>query len=172
VPTWADDPRIGNRLINARAETVATSPAFRRSFTGRRCIVPADAFYEWQRVGEKTRRPFLIRRRDGAPLAFAGLWSTWRDEAHDAWLRSFTIITTDANRLMAQLHDRMPVVLEPRDWAAWLDPEVHDADRLRAMLHPAAEGVLEAYAVSPLVNSPRNLGPELIRPVDDEVLRD
>ncbi len=170
VPSWAKDPRIGNRLINARAETVTTSPAFRRSFSARRCIVPADAFYEWRRLDEKTRQPYLIRHPDGSPLAFAGLWATWKDEQNDAWLRTCTIITTDANEGMARLHDRMPVILPPEAWALWLDPTVTDAALLRRLLHATPAGELEAYPVAGAINNPRNKGPELARPVEGEVL--
>jgi putative SOS response-associated peptidase YedK len=163
VPSWAKDVKIGNRLINARAETVATSPAFRRSFASRRCIIPADAFYEWRQVDERTRQPYLIHHPDGSPLAFAGLWSLWKDEANEAWLRSCTIITTAANEAMAVLHDRMPVVLPPATWDRWLDPTVTDTALLQAALHASPAGELEAYPVSIAVNSPRNKGPELAR---------
>jgi putative SOS response-associated peptidase YedK len=170
VPSWAKDVKIGNRMINARAETVASSPAFRRSLVNKRCIVPADAFYEWRRVDEKTRQPYLIHHPDGSPLAFAGLWSAWKDEANDAWLHSCTIITTAANEAMAALHDRMPVVL-PRDtWDRWLDPTISDTELLQAFLHASAAGELEAYPVSTAVNSPRNKGAELARPVAGPVI--
>jgi putative SOS response-associated peptidase YedK len=171
VPGWAKDARIGNRLINARADSLATSNAFRRSFEGRRCIVPADAFYEWLRQEGRPNLPFLVRRRDGEPMALAGLWATWHDDVNDAWLRSFTIVTTAANDLMARIHDRMPVVLEREDWARWLDPEVHDRRALQKLLRPAPEGILEAYEVSTEVSNPRNKGAEVIRPISAEVLR-
>jgi putative SOS response-associated peptidase YedK len=171
VPSWAKDPKIGNRMINARAETVATSSAFKRSFGGgRRCIVPADAFYEWRRLDEKTRQPYLIRRPDGGPLAFAGLWSTWKDEKNDAWLRTCTIITTSANEGMEQIHDRMPVILPPEAWDRWLDPSLTDTELLQQLLHATPAGELEAVPISTLVNNPRNKGPELARPVEGEVL--
>jgi len=164
VPSWAKDPKIGSRMINARAETVATSPAFRDSFRRRRCIVPADAFYEWQRMAG-TRQPYAIRRRDGQPLAFAGLWSSWRVAELPEPLRTFTIITTTPNELMAELHDRMPVIL-PRDaWSLWLDPQPGDVGELHGLLVPSPAGELEAFAVASLVNSIRNQGPELIAPL-------
>jgi putative SOS response-associated peptidase YedK len=164
VPSWAKDPKIGSRMINARAETVATSPAFRDSFRRRRCIVPADAFYEWQRLAGR-RQPYAIRRRDGQPLAFAGLWSSWRVPELPEPLRTFTIITTTPNELMAELHDRMPVIL-PRDaWSLWLDPQPGDVGELHGLLVPSPAGELEAFAVAPLVNSTRNQGPELIAPL-------
>ncbi|MFI5262222.1 MAG: SOS response-associated peptidase [Candidatus Limnocylindrales bacterium] len=170
VPSWAKDVKIGNRLINARAETVASSPAFRRSFANHRCIIPADAFYEWRRIDDQTRQPYLIHHPDGSPLAFAGLWSAWKDEANEAWLHSCTIITTAANEAMALLHDRMPVVLPPTAWGRWLDPTFDDPDLLRSLLHASPPGELEAYPVSTAVNSPRNKGPELARPVAGPVL--
>ncbi|MGH2467670.1 MAG: SOS response-associated peptidase, partial [Candidatus Limnocylindrales bacterium] len=115
IPSWAKSPAVGHKMINARAETVATSGAFKRSFATKRCIVPADAFYEWLRREDGPNQPYLIRRRDGLPLAFAGLWSAWHDDTNDLWLRSCTIITTRANELMARIHDRMPVVLAAED---------------------------------------------------------
>jgi len=164
VPSWAKDPKIGSRMINARAETVATSPAFRDSFRRRRCIVPADAFYEWQRMAG-TRQPYAIRRWDGQPLAFAGVWSSWRVPELPEPLRTFAIITTTPNELMAELHDRMPVIL-PRDaWSLWLDPQPVDVGELHGLLVPSPAGELEAFAVAPLVNSIRNQGPELIAPL-------
>jgi len=161
IPSWAKDPKIASRLFNARSETVATSGAFRDSFRKRRCIVPADGFYEWKRDGSD-RQPYLIRRADGGPLALAGLWSAWRDPETDQTRRTFTILTTTPNELMATLHDRMPVLLEPRDWALWLDPELTDVGELHGLLGPTPDDPLEAYPVRPLVNSVRNNGPELL----------
>jgi len=163
IPSWAKDPKIASRLFNARAETVATSGAFRDSFRKRRCIVPADGFYEWRREGS-SRQPFLIHRVDGAPLALAGLWSAWRDPVTEQVQRTFTILTTTPNELIATLHDRMPVILEPRDWDLWLDPTLTDVGELHGLLRPALSQALELYPVRPLVNSVRNDGPELILP--------
>jgi putative SOS response-associated peptidase YedK len=167
VPTWAKDPRIGNRLINARAETVATTPAFRGAFQKRRCLVPADAFYEWERVTPAIRQPNLIRRVDGEPMAFAGLWSPWRDpaEPEGAWLRTFTIVTTTANATLAPIHDRMPVILPPTDWGAWLDPSIAGGAPLLSLLRPAPPDLLVRYPVSRRVNSARNEGPDLVVPL-------
>ena len=164
VPFWSTDPRGAARRINARAETVATSPAYGDSYRRRRCIVPADGFYEWQRDGV-VRRPFFIRRRDGAPLALAGLWSGWRDPITDAIDRTFTILTTTANRSIARLHDRMPVILDPADWARWLDPTTIDTGELHGLLRPAGDEPLEIVPVRPLVNNVRNDGLELIVPI-------
>src|SRR5262245_7474343 len=121
VPGWADDPAIGNRMINARAETAADKPSFRAAFRKRRCLVLADGFYEWQKVGGK-KQPYLIRLRGGEPFAFAGLWEHWERDGRA--VESCTILTTDANGLVKPLHDRMPVILAPQDFALWLDPKV------------------------------------------------
>ncbi|MEA2538282.1 MAG: hypothetical protein QOF11_2516 [Chloroflexota bacterium] len=164
IPPWETDPRRAARRINARAETVASSGAFRDSFRRRRCIVPADGFYEWQRDGS-TRRPYFIHRGDGAPLALAGLWSGWRDPETETVRRTFTIITTGPNRALAGLHDRMPAILEPSAWSLWLDPTTEDVGELHGLLRPAPEEALEIVAVGQLVNNVRNDGPELIRPL-------
>jgi putative SOS response-associated peptidase YedK len=166
VPFWAKDPSIGNRMINARAESVGTSNAYKRSFQRRRCIVPADAFYEWtKREGQQRKQPWLIRRRDGKPLAFAGLWDTWKDaEGHR--LRSCVIITCPANDEIVGLHDRMPVILGESDWADWLDPANHDTPRLQDLLVPAPTDLLELFPVSTDVNNVRNDAPELADPID------
>ena len=166
IPHWATDPRGAARRINARAETVATSPAFADSFRRRRCIVPVDGFYEWQRDGS-TRRPYFVRRPDGEPFALAGLWAGWRDPVRDEIRRTFTILTTTPNRAIARVHDRMPVVLEPAAWPLWLDPELADIGELNGLLRPAADDLLELVAVRPLVNDARNDGPELVVPVAD-----
>jgi len=163
IPSWAKDERIASKLFNARAETLATSGAFRESFKRRRCIVPADGFYEWQRSAG-VRQPFLIHRADGAPLAFAGLWSGWRHPETEQVIRTFTIVTTSANAALSAVHDRMPVILEAADWAHWLDPSTQDLAELEPLLMPAAEAELVLFPVKPLVNNVRNNGPELIEP--------
>lgn len=169
VPFWAKDPSVGSRMINARAETIAEKPAYARPFEQRRCLVPADGFYEWQsRPDHKGKQPFHIRRRDGEPLAIAALWDSWRPErGSDAGrLVSCVLITTDSNELLRPLHDRMPVVLQPSVWDAWLDPDNHDIDALAALLAPAPEDLLEAIPVSTAVSNVRNDGPELLEPID------
>jgi len=173
VPSWAKDTSIGDRLINARADTVATKPAYRRAFQRRRCIIPADGFYEWRAIpGRRQKQPYFITRRDREPLAFAGLWEFWRDPAtpDGPGLRSCVIVTTDANEALAPIHDRMPVVLPEVAWAAWLDPANHDAEALEGLLVPAPAGELEWYPVSTLVNRPANNGPELVEPAPPETL--
>ena len=165
IPHWAEDPKIGNRMFNARAETLASSPAFRDAFRRRRCLVPVDSFYEWRRE-DKIRQPFRIVRSDGRPLALAGLWSGWRDADTGEVRRTFSIVTTIPNELMRSIHDRMPVVVPPESWATWLDPAPPDPGELQALLIPAADGILEAYQVSRAVNNVRNDGPSLIEPLE------
>ncbi len=168
VPSWAEDPKIGDRLINARAESVAGKPAFKTAFRKRRCILPADGFYEWQAVkGRKQKQPMFIHRRDGEPIAFAGLWEVWRDHAvPDApWLLSCAIVTTRANAKMAPIHDRMPVMLPEVAWDTWLDTRIDDNARLEALLVPPPDDIIELWPVATLVNSAQNNGPELVERV-------
>ncbi|MCI0400355.1 MAG: SOS response-associated peptidase [Gammaproteobacteria bacterium] len=160
IPSWSKDPRIGARMINARAETVAGKPAFRSAFKRRRCLVPADGFYEWAKQG-KVKRPYYIARRDKEPFAIAGLWETWAVGAHEP-IQSCALVTTDANSSISKLHDRMPVILKPTDYATWLDPEHCDTDQLRSLLRPLTGISLTAYPVSTRVNSPRNDDAECI----------
>jgi|HubBroStandDraft_2_1064218.scaffolds.fasta_scaffold32425_1 putative SOS response-associated peptidase YedK len=174
VPFWAKDANVGAKMINARAETVAVKPAFRRAFTKRRCILPADGYYEWQTIsaeGEKPRKqPYFIYRADGDLLAFAGVYELWRDETlpsdHErAWLWTAAIITTQATDDVGQIHDRMPMVIARDQWADWLDPDNTEPGELQATMLPAMAGGLTSYPVSTAVNFVRNNGPELIRPL-------
>jgi putative SOS response-associated peptidase YedK len=173
VPSWAKDAKVGDRMINARAESLADKPAYERAFQRHRCLVSADGFYEWQRRGSR-KQPMFIHRRDGEPMALAGLWAAWRDPDGDDpdgdWLRSCAIVTTDANETVAPLHDRMPVVLEERDWDRWLDPDpdAGDVDALARLLQPASNDLLVAYPVSSAVNSADNDGPQLVERVELE----
>jgi putative SOS response-associated peptidase YedK len=170
VPFWAKDVKIGSRMINARAETVAEKPAFRRAFGHRRCLLPADGYYEWQQQDGAPKQPIYITRADGRSLAFAGLYELWRDPAvapddPAAWLWTTTIITTSAPDDLGHIHDRMPMVIEPSSWGEWLDPANHDVADLRSLLVPAMVSGLSTYPVSTAVNSVRNNGPELIEPL-------
>jgi putative SOS response-associated peptidase YedK len=164
IPHWADSAKVGNRMINARAETMERSPVYRYSLRRRRCLVPVDAFYEWQRDG-KIKRPFAITSSDGSPIALAGLWSGWRDPDTGEVVRSFAIVTTAPNDLLRPIHDRMPVVIPEADWDRWLDPTIDDPAKLRDLLGPAADQPLEAYPISRLVNDVRNNGPQLLEPI-------
>jgi putative SOS response-associated peptidase YedK len=165
IPHWAESAKVGSRMFNARAETLVTAPAFRDSFQRKRCLVPVECFYEWRREGD-VRQPYAIGRTDGAPLVLAGLWDGWRDPATDTVRRTFTIVTSGPNEAMAPIHNRMPVILEGPDWAAWLDRDYADRGRLRAMLEPRDDGPeLSIRAVSQLVNNVRNDGPALVVPL-------
>ncbi len=161
IPSWADDPSIGNKMINARAETVSEKPSFRTPFKNRRCLIPTDGFYEWQRTSDG-KQPYYIHMKDGSPFAFAGLWETWRDGEE---IRSCTIITTEANDLVGEIHNRMPVILPPEDYELWLDPEFEEKEALTSVLRPYPSGGMEAYPVSRRVNSPSNNTPDCIESV-------
>ncbi len=161
VPAWADDPSIGNRMINARSETVAEKPSFRKAFKDRRCLVLSDGFYEWRRTPDG-KQPYYIHMKDGSPFAFAGLWESWRDAEE---VRSCTIITTEANELVGDIHNRMPVILAPEDYSLWLDPDFKEREALTSLLRPYPNDAMEAYPVSRRVNSPSNNAPGCIERV-------
>lgn len=163
IPFWAKDPTGGARLINARSESVATKPAFRSAFKSRRCLVPADGYFEWVKAGKK-KRPYWIRMSDGRPFLMAGLWERWRDKSiEDAKpLETFTILTTSANELTKSVHDRMPVILSPNDYDRWLDPAVQDKDDLSYMFEPFESGDMQMDPVNDRVNSVRNDDPQCI----------
>jgi putative SOS response-associated peptidase YedK len=169
VPFWAKDISVGARMINARAESILDKSAFRRPFERRRCIVPADGFYEWEAVdGRKQKQPWYVTRRDGDVLAFAGLWESWRPVtgSDDGRVVSCTIVTTEANECLAPIHDRMPVVLPPSAWAAWLDPENDRVEELHRLLVPAPDDLLGRVPVSTAVSNVRNDGPDLVEPIE------
>lgn len=173
VPFWAKDPKIGSRMINARAETLAEKNSYKRPFAKRRCIIPADGFYEWKKVeGQKKKQPMYMSRADGEPFAFAGLWEVWKDENHTdddgdpLELYSCTIITGDPNEKVAEVHDRMPVMLPPDRWDAWLDRNNDDIEALQGFLVPAPAQLIRIHPVSTEVNNVRNNGPDLIEEAD------
>jgi len=161
VPSWAKSAAAGARMINARAETIATSPAFRASFQRRRCVIPADGFYEWRREGTR-KQPFLIHAPDDSLLAFAGVWAPWRDPGTGEWLLSAAVVTTAANATVGQLHNRMPVILSPDEWRLWADPDQRDTGLLEHLMRPADDDLLELRAVSTLVNNANNEGAALL----------
>lgn len=182
VPSWAKDPSIGSRMINARSETVTEKPAFRKAFAARRCLLPADGYFEWYatravtKAGKPVKQPFFIRPRDGGVLAMAGLYEIWRDpsRADDDPARfrwTCTVLTTEAADALGHIHDRMPLMVTPEARDRWLDPRVTGADLLD-LLTPAAPGALEAFPVSTAVNNVRNNGPELVAPLPIEGLPD
>jgi putative SOS response-associated peptidase YedK len=179
VPSWAKEPSIGNRLINARMETVAEKPAYKRAFAARRCLLPADGYFEWYPTEQRTKggkplkQPFFIRPRDGGVLAMAGLYEIWRDTTRpdddpDRFRWTCTVLTTEAEDALGHIHDRMPLMVEPGRWTAWLDPNVSGRADLLDLLIPAVPGQLEAFPVSRDVNNVRNNGPELVVPVPAE----
>jgi putative SOS response-associated peptidase YedK len=175
VPSWAKDPSIGSRMINARMETVAEKPAYKRAFARRRCLLPADGYYEWYptseltKAGKPRKQPFFIHPADGGVLAMAGLYEIWRDPTRadddpERFRWTCTVLTTEAEDAVGHIHDRMPLMVPRERWAGWLDPTAEGPDLL-ALLEPAAPGRLEAYPVAPLVSNVRNNGPELVEPL-------
>jgi putative SOS response-associated peptidase YedK len=173
VPFWAKDPSIGSRMINARVETVDSKPAFRRAFAKRRCLLPADGFYEWLQVqdqGKVRKQPYYIHRADNGVLAFAGLYELWRDKSApddhpQAWLWTAVIITTRAEDEVGHIHERMPMVIDPARWDDWLDPANTEAPHVHALLAPASASGLATYPVGTAVNYVKNNGPALIEPL-------
>jgi putative SOS response-associated peptidase YedK len=168
IPHWSETARTGNRMFNARAETLDRNPAFRYAFGKRRCLVPADAFFEWQRDGN-VRSPYAVVRPDGRPIALAGLWAGWKNPETGEVVRSFTIVTTNPNEVLRPIHNRMPVVVPESAWDRWLDPTLErprDLAELKGLLIPAEDDSLDAYRVGTRVNSVRNDGPDLIEPLE------
>jgi putative SOS response-associated peptidase YedK len=181
VPSWAKDASIGSKMINARVETVADKPAFRKAFAARRCLLPADGFYEWyaieappnSRRSKPLKQPFFIHRFDDQPLIMAGLYEIWRDPTKErdddsAWLRTCTVITTQATDAVGHIHNRMPMVVRRDAVDAWLDPGLTDVGRVRELLAVTESELLEAYAVSTEVNSVQNNHPGLLEPISAE----
>ena len=166
IPSWSKSAAAGNRLINARAETVAERPSFRTGLARRRCLILADGCYEWQRIGN-AKRPIRIVLASGQPFAFAGLWESWRGPDGGV-IRSCTVITTEANDLVRPIHDRMPVILPREMEPFWLDHDVQDPPALAQVLVPYPSGLMDSYEVSSLVNRPGNDGPEVIEPVREQ----
>lgn len=162
IPSWAKEPKIGAKLINARAETVEEKPSFRSAFKKRRCLILADGFYEWQQQNGK-KQPYYFRVEDGKPFAFAGLWEHWESPEGEE-INSCTIITTEANDILRPIHDRMPVILDPKDYDQWLDTK-QKPESLKALLQPYRADVMSVYPVSAKVNNPKNDSPECIEAI-------
>ncbi|MHC1698834.1 MAG: SOS response-associated peptidase [Geobacteraceae bacterium] len=165
IPSWSKDPSIGSRMINARSETVDVKPAFRNSLKHRRCIVPANGFYEWESVGGR-KKPLYVRMKNNSPMLFAGLWDHWISTEGDL-IESCTILTTTSNELIKPLHDRMPVILDIQNVDLWLDPLIFDPEKLKHLFVPCSPEKLEMYPVSDIVNSPRIDIPECISPLSE-----
>lgn len=155
IPPWASSPSLGTRMINARSETLLERRSFKNAFLYRRCLIPADGFYEWTPAASK-RIPMRITLLNTNLFAFAGLWEAWHNPATGAWVKSCSVITTSANDLMKSIHDRMPVILKPTDEASWIDSSTQDVDTLKQLLQPYDQTEMDAYKVATLVNSPRN----------------
>jgi putative SOS response-associated peptidase YedK len=183
VPSWAKDTKVGMRMINARAESVLEKASFAKAAATRRCLVPAAGWYEWQKSptvkdakGKPRKQPFFTHRADGHPIAMAGLYEFWRDKSvknnddPDAWLTTFTIITTEAEPGLDRIHDRQPLILEPEDWATWLDPTMQDLDEVKRILSFHQPGRFEAYPISTAVNATGNNGAHLLDPVPESEL--
>ena len=166
IPFWAKDRKVGHKMINARAESVAEKPAFRAAFKARRCLIPTDGFYEWT-SGPKGKQPHRIVLADRGPFALAGLWERWRDKEEGETVESCTVIVTAANDLLQPIHDRMPVILSPEDHETWLDPEA-DRDSLKALLRSYPSAAMATYEVSQIVNKPANDEPACIEPLAEE----
>jgi len=163
VPSWAKDVSIGAKLINARSETITEKPSFREAFKRRRCIIPSDGFYEWQRSGGR-KQPYFFLMRDEHPFGFAGLWEKWRDADGQA-LETCTILTTEANEVLRPVHDRMPVILHPDDYELWLGEDARELDLVKEILRPYPGKEMVGYKVSTSINNPYNQGAELIKPM-------
>ena len=168
IPSWAKDASIGNRMINARTESVAEKPAFKKAFASRRALVPAAGYYEWYVKDDTSKQPFFITPKDRSIMAMAGLYEFWKDPSTGDWVTSFTILTTTAEDSLGRLHDRMPLMVGREGYVDWLDPSPHPTGALLGLLTPAAPGLLEAYPVSKAVGNVRNNGPELMEPLPVE----
>jgi len=163
IPSWTKDAPTGPPLINARCETIAEKPAFRQAIKYRRCLIPASGFFEWRREGEK-KTPLYIKLKDGSPMILAGIWESWKS-TDGKTVDSGSILTTVANNLIAPIHDRMPVILNPSDWEQWLDRDQRDPEKLKALYQSFPAEEIEMHPVPPMVNSVKNAGPELVKPL-------
>lgn len=166
VPSWSKDESIGNRMINARAETLSEKPSFREAFKSRRCIIPASGFYEWQKKGTGAKQPFYFYLKEKEVFGFAGLWETWLDKQTGELLETCTIITTEANKVLQPVHDRMPVIIKAKDYEQWLDAKETKTDKLQKLLMPYPAEEMTSHAVTRSVNIPETDSPELIKPLN------
>ncbi|MBY0147295.1 SOS response-associated peptidase [Neobacillus niacini] len=164
IPPWAKDMSIGYKMINARAETLSEKPSFRNAYKNKRCLIVADSFYEWKRIDSKTKTPMRIKLKSDELFAMAGLWESWKSPEGKT-IYSCSVITTQPNELVQDIHDRMPVILKPEDEKNWLDPSISDTSKLQPLLKPLETSLMEAYEVSPLVNSPKNNSIQLIQKI-------
>jgi putative SOS response-associated peptidase YedK len=161
IPFWSKDPTIGNKMINARSETVAEKPAFRKAFKTQRCLIPADGFYEWKKMDGGPKQPYYIQMKDERPFALAGIWDKWKDP-NGVVIQTCSILTTEPNQVVKPIHKRMPVVINPNNFDPWLNPSYDDFDDLKALFKPYDAKLMTAYPVSLFVNSPNNKGEKCI----------
>ncbi|MEK3887745.1 SOS response-associated peptidase [Bacillus sp. FSL K6-3431] len=164
IPSWAKDMKIGYKMINARAETLSEKPSYRNAYKNKRCLILADSFYEWKRHDDKSKTPMRIKLKSDNLFAMAGLWESWKSPEGES-IYSCTVITTQPNKLVKDIHDRMPVILKPEDERIWLDKSITDSDQLNDLLNPLPENLMDAYEVSSLVNSPKNNSIGLIQKI-------
>ena len=163
IPYWCEDPKGGRKPINAKCETVRTLPSFREAYRKRRCILPVDGFFEWKAIkGQKSKQPYAIAMKDGTPFGIGGLWENWHDPTSGEWVRTFAIITTDANELVAEIHDRMPLILAPADCTRWLSNEPDPGDLMR----PFSAEPMQMWPISTRVNKPENDDPSIVKPIE------
>jgi putative SOS response-associated peptidase YedK len=163
IPYWFEDPKGGRKPINAKSETIRTLPTFRDAYRRRRCIIPVDGFFEWKAIkGQKVKQPYAIAMKDGSPFGLGGLWENWKDPASGEWIRTFTIITTDANELVAEIHDRMPLIVGPSDYVRWLSDEPDPSDLLR----PFPAEPMRMRPISTRVNKPENDDSSILEPIE------
>jgi len=167
IPFWAKDPSIGNKMINSRSETIVEKPSFRTAFKKHRLLIPADGFYEWQKKKEGGKQPYFVHMKDEKPFAFAGLWEKWNSPEGQV-IESCSIITTDANSLLKPIHGRMPVIIEPKNFDLWLNPEIQEPDQVKPLLKAYDSKKMTAYPVSTYVNKPANTGKEAIDPFEEK----
>jgi len=163
IPHWCNDPSGGRKPINAKCETVRTLPTFREAYRLRRCIVPVDGFFEWTAIkGQKAKQPYAIAMKDGKPFGIGGIWENWKDPSSGEWIRTFAILTTDANALVAHIHNRMPLILAPEDYERWLGDEADTAD----LMHPFFADLMRMWPISTRVNKPENDDPSILEPIE------
>jgi putative SOS response-associated peptidase YedK len=165
IPFWSKDPTIGNKMINARSETVAEKPSFKRAFKSQRCLIPADGFYEWQKQESGPKQPYFIRMVDKQPFALAGIWEKWKNPEDGTIIQSCSILTTEPNAVVKPIHKRMPVIINPKKFDLWLDPEIDEITDLKKLLKPYQASVMTAYPVSLYVNTPKNIGEKCIEEI-------
>lgn len=165
IPFWSKDPSIGNKMINARAETVAEKPAFKEAFKKQRCLIPANGFYEWQKLKDGSKQPYFIRFEDKHPMAFGGIWDRWKS-LEGKVIQSFSILTTQPNEVMKPIHNRMPVIIDPEKFDVWLNPIINNGEDLQMLLQPYKSSNLIAYKISSYINSPKNQGEQCIAPLE------